>query len=177
MIDKQYFSGFSIFTSFSASHLDEIAEQANLLQFNPEEVIFADGEKATTLYGVLNGGVELIMIAEDETLKTDVIHEEYARSEIEKTKRDIVFDTVNEKEIFGWSSFTTSGAYTSKAVCVEPTRVIAMKASKLKAFLAKNPDVGYPFMQGLLEVLSQRLAKRTDKLIEGWSQAFKVNRV
>ncbi len=177
MIDKQYFSGFSIFASFSTHQLDEIAEYGDLLEFNPEEIIFTDGQEASKLYGVLNGEVELIMVAEEEKLKTDVRHEEYARSEIEKTTRDIVFDTVGENEILGWSSFTSSGVYTSKAVCVEPTRVIALQASSLEAFLAKNSEVGYPFMQGLLEVISQRLAKRTDKLIEGWSQAFKINRV
>ena len=117
------------------------------------------------------------MVAKDEILRTDVRHEEYARSEIETVTRDIVVDTVGEKEIFGWSSMTSSGRYTSKAVCTEPTRVLAVEASTLKAFFKENAEVGYPFMQELLELISQRLAKRTDKLIEGWSQAFKVNRV
>lgn len=177
MTEKEFFLGIPIFASFSPDHLDEIAAQTDLLEFNPEEVIFSAGENASKLYGVINGSVELIMVAEDKILKTDVRHEEYARSKIEMSTRDIVVDTVGEKEIFGWSSFTSSGRYTAKAVCVEPTRVIAVQANNLKDFLAKNPKKGYPFMQGLVEVISQRLAKRTDKLIEGWSQAFNVNRV
>ena len=177
MTEKEFFLGFTIFTSFSADHLDEITQQTDLLEFNPDEVIFSAGEKASRLYGVINGSVELIMVAEDKILKTDVRHEEYARSKIEMLTRDIVVDTVGEKEVFGWSSFTNSATYTSKAVCVEPTRVIAVQANNLKDFLVKNPEIGYPFMQELVEVMSQRLANRTDKLIEGWSQAFNVNRV
>jgi len=171
------FSGFSLFEDFSDDHLEEIAQHVELLEFNPEEVVFTMEEEAAQLYGVYSGEVELIMVAEDEILKTDVRHEDYARSEIKKVNRDIVVDTIGEKEIFGWSSFTATGRYTSKAVCVEPTRVIALQASSLKGFFQHNPQVGYPFMVRLVELISQRLAKRTDKLIEGWSQAFKVNRV
>ena len=36
-------------------------------------------------------------------------------------------------------------------------------------------EFGFVFMERLAEIISQRLKNRTDKLVEGWSQAFDVN--
>jgi hypothetical protein len=41
----------------------------------------------------------------------------------------------------------------------------------------QNPALGYVFMEKLAEIISQRLQKRTDKLIEAWGEAFEIDRV
>lgn len=177
MVEKELFSNFSIFASVSQDHLAEIAQFSEVLEFDSGETIFTDGDEASTIYGVINGEVELSLVVKDKLLKTDIRFEEYSRTQIETIERDIVVDAVVSGEIFGWSALTSSGRFTSTAKCAEPTRVFSLQADTLKSFFTQYPQVGYPFMERLAEIISNRLVNRTDKLIEGWSQAFNVDRI
>ena len=177
MIEPKQISEFAIFSGITLNHLAEIAEHVEVTEFDSGETVFEEGTEAANLYGVISGEVDLILIARDDQLKTDVEYEEYAHSEVETVERQITVDSIGPGEIFGWSALSPTGFYTSKAVCSEPTRVFAIGAKTLKAFFNKNPHVGYPFMERLAAVISSRLANRTDKLIEGWIQAFAVDRI
>jgi CRP-like cAMP-binding protein len=177
MKEKELIAGFSIFSGVSQDRLSEIAEHVEVLSYNPQEAIFQEGVKASKIYGVISGEVELVLVAKDSILKTDVQYEEYTHSRTETVERDIVIDSVGSGELLGWSALIPDGTYTSKAVCGEPTRVVAIPADNLRAFFEKYPDVGYPFMEGIVEIISQRLTNRTDRLIDAWSEAFNVNRI
>ncbi len=170
-------SGFPIFSSISESHLQEISQQLELHEFNPGETVFLEGDAATHLYGVLSGEVELVLVSEDKVVKTDVQFEEYTHSETKTIKREIVVDLVGEGDVFGWSAMTPAGKFTSKAVCARPTRLFSLPAKSLKTFFTQQPQIGYPFMERLAGIISRRFANRTDKLIEGWVEAFEVNRI
>ncbi|MFN2355514.1 MAG: cyclic nucleotide-binding domain-containing protein [Desulfopila sp.] len=177
MDTNEMIANLAIFSGMEKKYLEEIGQHAEVLKFDTGRTIFKDREKADTMYGVLSGEVELILVARDEILKTDVQFEEYARTQTETVEREIIVDTISPGEIFGWSALTPAGQFTSKAVCAEPSQVFALHADKVRSFFQQHPDVGYVFMERLAEVISQRLAKRTDKLLDGWSEAFKVNRI
>jgi CRP-like cAMP-binding protein len=177
MNEKEIISGFSIFSGASQDHLSELAKHVELQSFESGETIFREGADAAKVYGLLDGEVDLILVAKDSVLKTDVQYEEYTRSKTETIERDIVVDSIGQGEIFGWSAITPEGHYTSKAVCVKPTRVFALPADSLRAFFNKYPQVGYPFMEQIVEIISKRLTNRTDILIDAWSEAFNVNRI
>lgn len=174
---NEMISSLAIFSGIEQSHLAEIDQYAEVLEFDSNRTIFQDGERADTIYGVLSGEVELVLVARDEILKTDVQFEEYARTQTNTVEREIIIDAIGPGEIFGWSALTPAGQYTSKAVCAEPTKVVALSADKVRSFFQQHSDVGYVFMERLAEIISQRLANRTDKLLEGWSEAFNVNRI
>ncbi len=177
MDERELISGFTIFSGASKDHLSEIAKYVEVMTFDSGETIFQEGEKASKIYGLLEGEVELVLVSKDNVLKTDVRYEEYARTRTETIERDIAVDSVGPGEIFGWSAFSPDGRYTSKAVCSEATRVFALPAKTLRAFFDKHPSLGYPFMERLVETISKRLTNRTDRLIEAWSEAFNVNRI
>lgn len=177
MNEKELISGFSIFSGVSEDHVSKIAEHVEVLNFNPGETIFQEGAKASRVYGVIDGEVELIIVAKESILKTDVRYEEYTHSTTETVERDIVVDSIGSGEILGWSALTPEGRYTSKAVCSEPTRVFAIPADNLRTFFEEHPQVGYPFMERLVEIISKRLTNRTDCLIDAWSEAFNINRI
>lgn len=177
MSELNVISDFSIFKGISIGHLKEITDDAEMVEFAKGEAIFKEGDEASTLYGVLSGEVELVLVAEDKILKTDVQFEEYTHKETEVIEREVVVDTIGVGEIFGWSALTPSGKYTSAAVCARQTKVIALPASNLKTFFSLQPQIGYPFMEKLAAIISKRFANRTDKLIEGWIEAFAVNRI
>lgn len=168
---------FSIFSDFSRNNLLEIAQYLEVLEFNADDTVFREKEKADKFYVVLSGEVELRLIASDQILKADVHFEDYTRTKTEIVEREIAVDSIEPGEIFGWSALTPAGNFTSKAVCVEPTKVFAFPAGTLRNFFIQHPEVGYPFMERLAEIISNRLTNRTNKLIEGWSEAFNVNHI
>ncbi len=92
-------------------------------------------------------------------------------------ENDIIVESIETSEIFGWSAFVNPRLYTSTAKCSKPARLISLPADKLKSIFAKNPQIGYVFMEQMFQIISQRLRNRTDKLIESWNQAFDVNRI
>lgn len=177
MIEPKQIAEFAIFSGVAFNHLAKIAEFVEVMKFGSGETVFEEGTEAANLYGVISGEVDLILIARDDQLKTDVEYEKYAHSKIETVERQITVDFIGPGEIFGWSALSPTGFYTSKAVCSEPTVVFAIGSKNLKAFFNKNPQIGYPFMERLAAVISSRLANRTDKLIEGWIQAFAINKI
>jgi CRP-like cAMP-binding protein len=70
-----------------------------------------------------------------------------------------------------------SGRRTVTARCTVPSRVIAIPAAELKATLEADHTLGYMIMEKLSNIISNRLARRTDKLIEAWVEAFDTNRI
>ena len=176
MGDPELISRLAIFSAVSANILSQLAQHIEVLDCDSGEPVFQEGEEATHLYGVVDGEVDLILIARDENLITDV-HEEYTHVQTETLEREIVVDSIGPGEVFGWSALTPAGQFTSKAVCAKASRLLAMPAQSLKNAFREHPQVGYPFMEQLADIISKRLANRTDKLLDGWSQAFNVNRI
>lgn len=168
---------FSIFSGFSRNNLLEISQYIEVLDFDAGATVFREGEKAAQVYGVLAGEVKLLLVVKDHILKTDVHFEDYARTRTEIIEREIAVDSIEPGDIFGWSALIPSGTFTSKAACIEPTKVFALPASVLRDFFIQYPQVGYPCMERLAEIISNRLTARTDKLLEGWSEAFNVNHI
>ena len=177
MIEKNLLEKFSIFSDIHAENLMEIAQFGDILEFSAGQTIFEDGEKASDLYGVLDGEVELGITVKDKILKADIQYEEALQTRIETIESVIIVESIDPGEIFGWSAFIDPRLYTSDARCSQPARILSLPADELKAIFAQSPQVGFVFMERLSEIISRRLRNRTDKLVESWSQAFDVNRI
>jgi CRP-like cAMP-binding protein len=177
MLKKESLKRFPIFSDFGEQQLGEIAEWADIFEFDSNETICREGQNAFNLYGVLDGKVALSLMVRDRILKTDIQYEESILTRIETIEKDIVFDLLGPGEIFGWSALTSPRILTSTAKSVRPTRIFSLPAVELRTILHRNPQAGYAFMERLAEIISQRLKNRTDILIESWSQAFGVDSV
>jgi len=64
----------------------------------------------------------------------------------------------------GWSALTPQHVYTSTAVCLEPTRVIALNGKALRQFLDDNPRVGYRVMSVVAGLARASYKSATDTL-------------
>jgi len=64
----------------------------------------------------------------------------------------------------GWSALTPPHIYTSSAVCLEPTRVIAFDSQALLRHLSDNPPVGYKVMTVIAGLARARYKTATDTL-------------
>ncbi len=64
----------------------------------------------------------------------------------------------------GWSALTPPHVYTSSAVCLEPTRVIAFDSQALLRHMSDNPPVGYKVMTAIAGLARARYKTATDTL-------------
>jgi CRP/FNR family cyclic AMP-dependent transcriptional regulator len=177
MIDQNTLSRFGFLADLPASILTDIAAASQLLSFEPSTVIFHAGEKAETLYGLIQGEVDLSLVVMDKSLKAEVEFEEAVRVQfLEKASR-ISVDTARPGQVFGWSALTGRGLRTVTATCSLPTRVAAIPAQSVIAMCAKDPALGYELMKRLVGIIAKRLDNRNKRLIETWVEAFGVSKV
>lgn len=168
---------FAIFDGVPKDTMDCIAPLAQPHEYDPNEIIFKEGQAASHLYGVLAGEVELHILFHDRVMKAEIQYEDYVRKRVDTIEKEIVIEVLGPGDIFAWSSLSAPHRLTSTATCTQPTQVFAIEARELEAILAQAPEVGYLFMQRVSAIISQRLRNRTDKLLESWYQAFDVENV
>ena len=172
MPDKDILSAFKFFAGMDAETRAVMGGKCEILNFNSEDIIFGIDEPSHKLYGLIAGEVELSLIFEDRVLKTDIEYEEAIQARMVDEERLIVVDTVKPGQVFGWSCLVGPGKRTVTATCAEASRVFAIPAVDLKEMLETDPALGYRIMKKLSDIISGRLQRRTDKLIEAWSEAF-----
>ncbi|MGD8990301.1 MAG: Crp/Fnr family transcriptional regulator [Desulfobacterales bacterium] len=177
MPQKNLLAGFSFFSNVQAETLQAIAQKGEVLEFKPQDVIFKVDEPATHFYGLLEGGVDLILVFKDKVLKTDIEYEEAIQATIVDEEKEIIVDTVAAGQVFGWASIVGPSKRTVSAQCSQACRVIAMPADDLKAMFDKNHTLGYTIMNRMCAIIAGRLRKRTDKLIEAWGEAFDIGSI
>ena len=177
MIHTDQLSKFKLFSDIPPEKLSAIALKCDVLQFETNAVIFKDGEKATNIYGVLDGEVALSLIFEDKVLKTDIDYEESILARYEVLEKPIVVDVVSRAQIFGWSALVSPYTSTATATCTMPVKVFAIPAETLCQMFQKDAALGFAVMSRLSELISQRLRNRTAKLIETWGAAFGTDEV
>lgn len=170
-------SGFKFFNEVHPDILEAIAQKGEILEFNLEEVIFRFGEPAKHLYGVLEGEVNLSVVFKDKVLKTDIEYEEAIQASLVEEEKSIVVDTVLPGQVFGWASLVGPGKRTVSAHCAEASRVISLPAVELRKMFEADNALGYVIMKKMGDIISKRLKKRTEKLIETWVEAFDIDTI
>ena len=177
MTEKNLLVRFKFFSDVQPEKLEKIARKAEILTFKPDDVIFRFDEPAAHLYGVLEGEVGLSVVFKDKVLKTEIEYEEAIQANIVEEEKSIVVDKVQPGQVFGWASLVGPGRRTVTAHCIGAARIIALPASELGAMLEEDNALGYVIMKRMGDIISKRLKKRTEKLIETWVEAFGVDEI
>jgi CRP-like cAMP-binding protein len=177
MTEKNILAGFKFFSDVPPDKLDKIARLGQILAFRAEEVIFRYEEPAAHLYGVLEGEVGLSLVFKDKVLKTEIEYEQSIQAKMVEEDKSIMVDSVQPGQVFGWASLVGPGRRTVTAHCMKATRVVALPAAELRSMLEEDNALGYVIMKKMSDIISNRLKKRTEKLIETWVEAFDVNEI
>ena len=177
MTEKNLLAGFKFFSDVAPDALEMIAHKGEVLELEPEEVVFHFKEPAEHFYGLLKGEVDLSIVFTDRVLKTNIEYEESIQASLVDEEKWIVVDTVYPGQVFGWASLVGPGSRTVTAQCTAASRVIAIPAVDLKKMLEADHSLGYMIMTNLSNIISNRLKNRTDKLIETWVEAFDANKI
>ena len=137
--------------SVDLTHLtDEMLEKftsiIDVLHFEEDDIVFREGDPADRFYILKYGKILL----------------EKKISE----KISFAIGAIKPGYSFGWSAMLNDRAgYSTRTVCAEPCQVFSLRAAKLKALLAEEPEIGFLFMQQLLEVVKNRLDHRTSQFV------------
>ncbi len=177
MTAKNPLAGFKFFNEVRPDILESIARKGEIMEYKADDVIFRFDEPAIHLYGVLEGEVNLSVVFKDKVLKTEIEYEEAIQASMVEEEKSIIVDTVLPGQIFGWASLVGLGRRTVTAHCTEVSRVIALPAAELRMMFEADNALGYVIMKKMSDIISKRLKKRTEKLIETWVEAFDVNEI
>lgn len=114
--------------------------------------MFAEGDQAEHFYLLTNGKVSLERKLTQSWLRMEGI-------------TDIVIHTVNEGEVFGWSSLGEPSVFTATARCVESSDVVMIRGRDLMDILDLNSAEGYNFMGRLASIIASRLTETAENLM------------
>ncbi len=71
---------------------------------------------------------------------------------------------VEPGSVAGWSALVRPYVYTSTAVCLEPTRVIAIDGAGLREYLQQHPAVGFKVVEMVASLIGTRYKSAMDTL-------------
>ena len=146
MTQNNLLADFKFFSDLAPDTVEMIARKCEVLELEPEEVVFHYKEPAEHLYGLLKGEIDLSIVFTDRVLKTDIEYEESIQASLVDEEKWIVVDTVYPGQVFGWASLVGPGLRTVTAQCTEASRVIAIPVVEFKAMLEADHTLGYKIM-------------------------------
>jgi CRP/FNR family cyclic AMP-dependent transcriptional regulator len=117
--------------------LSRISAIASESQVGPDTRLFSDMDPADKLYLVVKGEVRLCC--------------EMGSGELRP------MDTVNDGELFAWSSLVEPFRYTSTAITSGPTQLITFDAPQLRRLCEADQELGYQILSKVVKLLSHRL--------------------
>jgi signal transduction histidine kinase len=140
-----------IFGKLSANDMADIASLFREVSFAENEIAFDEGALADQLMIVVEGKLVLekkIQLGKRNTQRT----------------RTATIGYVEAGQAAGWSSLTSPYIYTSTAIAIEPTRVLAAASSQLRDYLERNPIVGFKVMSVVAAWIGSRYKSAIDTL-------------
>ena len=138
MVSIQELKKVGLFESLSDDQLKAIAQLGQEKSFDRGEEIFKQGQKAMTLYVLLDGVLTLRIKAEEEI--------------------DLMAETLKETgSVFGTASLMHPYISNVTARCIKGTRVLAIDSAGFQETLKRDPLIGYEVMTRLAQLYFNRL--------------------
>jgi len=127
-----------LFESLSDDQLKAIARLGQEKSFDQGEEIFKQGQKAETLYVLLDGMVTLRIKAEEEI--------------------DLMAETLKETgSVFGTASLMSPYISNVTARCIKSTKALAIDSTGFQEILRRDPLIGFEVMTKLAQLYFNRL--------------------
>jgi signal transduction histidine kinase len=138
-----------IFRELSKSDLLAIAEFCREETYDDGNPVLVENDPADKLYIIERGKLAL---------------EKKIQIGRHSTRRNAIIDYVGPGEMAGFSTLTPPFAYTTSAICVEPTRGIMVDGVALRSYLESHPTAGLKVMNTLATMISSRYRHATQTL-------------
>lgn len=126
-------------------HLSTLAENAMLIDFAKDELIFREGDIANRFYLIREGTVALECSRRDE--------------------KPFLIQQIHSGEALGWSWLFPPFYWHFDARAVEPTRAIFFYGTRLRERCEEDPSLGFALMKRMSSVVIERLQATRRELI------------
>jgi len=139
-----------IFEGLPEGGLEKLTAICTEQSYQGGQAVFREGEEAENLYILAQGKIVLEMRIDLGPYRPPT---------------HATVDVVTSGESFGWSAVVEPHVYTLSAICVDPSRVVAVKGAPLRELLDQDPPLGYQVMKRLARLISSRLMHTRQMLI------------
>jgi CRP-like cAMP-binding protein len=137
--------GHPFFAGLDSDALALLAGCAVNMHARPGEYLFREGEPADSFFVIREGRVALEM-----RLPTGAA----------------VLDTAEQGEVLGWSWLVPPYRWTFDGRAVDHVRAVRFDGGCLREKCAADPDLGYAFLQRIVQVMSERLHSARVRLLD-----------
>ena len=125
------------FRSMKEHHLRIIVESATVVRFEPQQVIFHEGEPAQRFYLIRTGKVALQLVS--------------YRTE------PLTLLTLGEGDIIGWSWLFPPYRWKFTAKGLSVTQAISLDGGSLRARCDEDHDLGFELMKRFAQIIDNRV--------------------
>ncbi len=149
LLTAERLSRAEIFRGLSDKDLIAMAEYCQEENHLENHILLLEGEPAERLYVIERGKVAL---------------EKKIQIGRHSTPRNATIGYVVPGKVAGFSTLTLPYVYATSAMCVEPTRVIAIDGDPLRDYLQSHPQAGFIVMSNLTTLIASRYRKANTTL-------------
>lgn len=137
---------------FSPEHRTRLAALAKEVHFEPDEVIFREGDDYSVFYLLGKGMVALELEVPDHVLRVQTLY---------------------AGDVFDWSAVLRHTAKHFQARALDRVSALAIEGEDLLASFQTDPEFGIAFMLRLMAVVSERLRATRVQLLDMYSPVAK----
>jgi hydrogenase nickel insertion protein HypA len=131
-------------------HLEQIANIAQIRDFDEYDVVFREGQPADHMYLVVFGNVSLEICASGIGCKQ--------------------ISTLGPGELLGWSSLLDQSCYTARARTPQSARLVEINVALLMKICGRDPKFGYELMRRTAVALAKRLSATRMQLLNVYGE-------
>ena len=139
-----------LFKGLAPGYLNKVSGYCVGRSFNPDSLIFKEGDPATDLYVLTGGRV---------ALETEV------RPIADLPAISFSVETIVEGGVLGWSAIVEPHVYTRSARCLSNCALLAIKGEILSKVMREDPAFGFELMKRLSALISRRLTNTQLRLV------------
>jgi CRP-like cAMP-binding protein len=143
-IEKQYGE---LFVNISEELETQVRKLCIPEEYQTDDVIFEEGSEAENLYILVSGEIEL-------KYSLPLKHE---TMEVSITK-------LKSGQAFGWSALSQNRHYSLKAIATTKSKTLCISGTQLMTLMEEYPELGYPVMKYVLNIVDARLQDTRNEL-------------
>ncbi len=137
---------------FSPEQIDRLATLARFEDFEPNRIIFEEGEECDEFYLIVSGRVALEVVPQGEPLR---------------------LETLSAGDEFGWSTFLEGTGKLFQARTLLPVRALVFDGSELRKLCETDHEFGYVLIRRVLTVVAERLQSARLQVLDNYWPAAK----
>lgn len=145
--------GHPFVADFRPEHVARLAAMAKQVHFDPDQVIFHEGDDYSVLYLLGQGMVAL---------------------ELELPSQVLRVQTLYAGDVFDWSALLPHAGKHFQARALDAVTALAFEGEELLAAFKADPELGMAFMLRLMGVVSERLRAARVQLADIYSAEAKL---